>query len=136
MVIYQEMAHDARVIPIIEQPHAPASVKLWHGDSRGWWEGDTLVIETTNYSDASGSSPQTDRKVNVERLTRISDSALQYQLTSSDPGQFTSPFTREIIFDHTPDKIYEYACHEGNYGMVNILRGERMSELRDTEASP
>ena len=128
VVIYQEMAHDTRIIPIIEQPHAPASVKLWHGDSRGWWEGDTLVIETTNYSDASGSSPATDRKVNVERLTRISDSALQYQLTSSDPGQFTSPYTREIIFDHTPDKIYEYACHEGNYGMYNILSGHRAEE--------
>lgn len=128
VVIYQEMAHDARIIPIIEQPHAPASVKLWHGDSRGWWEGDTLIIETTNYSDASGTSLETDRKVNVERLTRISDSALQYQLTSSDPGQFTSPFTREIIFDHTPDKIYEYACHEGNYGMYNILSGHRAEE--------
>ena len=65
VVIYQEMAHDARIIPIVEQPHAPASVKLWHGDSRGWWEGDTLVIETTNYSDASSTSPETDRKVNV-----------------------------------------------------------------------
>ena len=128
VVIYQEMAHDTRIIPIIEQPHAPASIKLWHGDSRGWWEGDTLVIETTNYSDASGSSPETDRKVNVERLTRISDSALQYQLTSSDPGQFISPYTREIIFDHTPDKIYEYACHEGNYGMYNILSGHRAEE--------
>ena len=128
IVIYQEMAHDARIIPIIEQPHAPASVKLWHGDSRGWWEGDTLVIETTNYSDASSTSPETDRKVNVERLTRISDNALQYQLTSSDPGQFTSPYAREIIFDHTPDKIYEYACHEGNYGMYNILSGHRAEE--------
>ena len=128
VVIYQEMAHDARIIPIVEQPHAPASVKLWHGDSRGWWEGDTLVIETTNYSDASSTSPETDRKVNVERLTRISDNALQYQLKSSDPGQFTSPFTREIIFDHTPDKIYEYACHEGNYGMYNILSGHRAEE--------
>ena len=128
VVIYQEMAHDSRIIPIIEQPHAPASVKLWHGDSRGWWEGDTLVIETTNYSDASSTSPETDRKVNVERLTRISNNALQYQLTSNDPGQFTSSYTREIIFDHTPDKIYEYACHEGNYGMYNILSGHRAEE--------
>ena len=128
VVIYQEMAHDARIIPIVEKPHAPASVKLWHGDSRGWWEEDTLVIETTNYSDASSTSPDTDRKVNVERLTRISDSALQYQLTSRDPGQFITPYTREIIFDYTPDKIYEYACHEGNYGMYNILSGHRAEE--------
>lgn len=128
IVIYQEMAHDARIIPLIEQPHAHESIKLWHGDSRGWWEGDTLVIETTNYSDASSSTPETDKKVNVERITRISDNALQYQLTSHDPGQFTAPYTREILFDYTPDKIYEYACHEGNYGMYNILSGHRAQE--------
>ncbi|MCG8413783.1 MAG: hypothetical protein MI746_06135 [Pseudomonadales bacterium] len=128
VVIYQEMAHDARIIPIVEQPHAHESIKLWHGDSRGWWEGDTLVIETTNYSDASSTSPETDKKVNIERITRVSDNALQYQLTSHDPGQFAAPFTREIIFDYTPDKIYEYACHEGNYGMYNILSGHRAQE--------
>ncbi len=128
VVIYQEMAHDARIIPLVEQPHAHESIKLWHGDSRGWWEGDTLVIETTNYSDASSTSPETDKKVNVERITRISDNALQYQLTSHDPGQFTAAYTREIVFDYTPDKIYEYACHEGNYGMYNILSGHRAQE--------
>ena len=128
VVIYQEMAHDARIIPLVEKPHAHESIKLWHGDSRGWWEGDTLVIETTNYSDASSTTPETDRLVNVERLTRIADNALQYQLTSHDPGQFTAPYTREIIFDYTDDKIYEYACHEGNYGMYNILSGHRAEE--------
>lgn len=128
VVIYQEMAHDARIIPIVEKPHAHENIKLWHGDSRGWWEGDTLVIETTNYSDASSTTPETDRLVNVERLTRIADNALQYQLTSHDPGQFTAPYTREIIFDYTEDKIYEYACHEGNYGMYNILSGHRAEE--------
>ena len=133
VVIYQEMAHDARIIPIVEKPHAPVGLKLWHGDSRGWWEGDTLVIETTNYSDASSTSPKTDEKVNIERLTRISDNELKYQLTSSDPGQFTAPYTREIIFDHTPDKIYEYACHEGNYGMFNILSGHRAEERLATQ---
>lgn len=128
VVIYQEMAHDARIIPLVEKPHASEKIKLWHGDSRGWWEGDTLVIETTNYSDASSTTPQTDLKVNVERLTRISDNALQYQLTSHDPGTYTAPYTREIIFDYTEDKIYEYACHEGNYGMYNILSGHRAQE--------
>ncbi len=128
VVIYQEMAHDARIIPLVEQPHAHESIKLWHGDSRGWWEGDTLVIETTNYSDASSTSPDTDKKINVEKLTRVSDSALQYQLTSHDPGSYTASYTREIIFDYTEDKIYEYACHEGNYGMYNILSGHRAEE--------
>jgi len=135
VVIYQEMAHDARIIPLTGQPHADEKIKLWHGDSRGWWEGDTLVIETTNYSEASSTSPRTDEKRNVERLTRISDTALQYQLTSYDPGAFTAPYTREIIFDYTEDDIYEYACHEGNYGMLNILRGHRAEEQRAREAA-
>jgi len=135
VVIYQEMAHDARVIPVVAKPHADDSIKLWHGDSRGWWEGDTLVIETTNYSEASSTSPKTVEKRNVERLTRVGDNALQYQLTSYDQGQFTAPYTREIIFDYTEDDIYEYACHEGNYGMENILRGHRTEERLAREAA-
>jgi len=135
VVIYQEMAHDARIIPLVDKPHALDSIKLWHGDSRGWWEGETLVIETTNYSEPSDTAPRTVEKRNIERLTRISDDALQYQLTSYDPGQFTAPYTREIIMDYTDDAIYEYACHEGNYGMENILRGHRMEERLAREAA-
>ena len=112
VAIIQEMAHDVRIIPLVEKPHVDESVKLWHGDSRGWWEGDTLVVETTNYSEASSTSPRTVEKVNIERLTRIGNSALQYRFTSNDPGNYSAPYTREIVFDKTPDKIYEYACHE------------------------
>lgn len=128
VAIIQEMAHDVRIIPLVPRPHIDEDIKLWHGDSRGYWDGDTLVIETTNYSDKSSTSPQTSRKVNTERLTRISDDAIQYQFTSDDPGTFTAPYTREIILDYTTDDIYEYACHEGNYGMTNILSGHRMEE--------
>ena len=128
VAIIQEMAHDVRIIPLVEKPHVDESVKLWHGDSRGWWEGDTLVVETTNYSEASSTSPRTVEKVNIERLTRIGDSALQYRFTSNDPGNYSAPYTREIVFDKTPDKIYEYACHEGNYGMEYILSGHRAEE--------
>lgn len=135
VVILQEMAHDSRIIPLVDKPHINDDIKLWHGDSRGWWEGDTLVIETTNYSDKSSSGPDTSRKVNIERLTRISDSALQYQLISHDPGAFTAPYTREIIWDNSPDAIYEYACHEGNYGMMNILSGHRVEERMAAEAA-
>ncbi|NKB35396.1 MAG: hypothetical protein GKR91_20035 [Pseudomonadales bacterium] len=135
VAIIQEMAHDVRIIPIVDKPHLNESVKLWHGDSRGWWEGDTLVVETTNYSEASSSSPRTVEKVNVERLTRIGDNALQYQFSSNDPGNFSASYTREIIFDGSPDKIYEYACHEGNYGMYNILSGHRVEERLAAEAS-
>ena len=135
VAIIQEMAHDVRIVPLIDNPHVDANVKLWHGDSRGWWEGDTLVVETTNYSERSSTSPRTVEKVNVERLTRVGDNALQYQLTSKDPGNYTAPYTREIIFDKTPDKIYEYACHEGNYGMTYILSGHRAEENMAAEAA-
>lgn len=128
VAIIQEMAHDVRIIPIVEKPHIDEDIKLWHGDSRGYWDGDTLVIETTNYSDKSSSGPGTSKKVNVERLTRTGESSIQYQLTSNDPGSYTAPYTREIILDNSPDDIYEYACHEGNYGMMNILSGHRAEE--------
>ena len=135
VAIIQEMAHDVRIVPIVEKPHLTGKVKLWHGDSRGWWDGDTLVIETTNYSEVSSTAPGTDRKVNTERLTRIGDEQILYHFTSDDPGQFTAPYTREIMLDFTPDKIYEYACHEGNYGMYNILSGHRAEERMAREAS-
>lgn len=133
VAIIQEMAHDVRIIPLVAKPHIDADIKLWHGDSRGYWDGDTLVIETTNYSDKSGYGPDTSKKVIVERLTRTGESAMQYQFTSDDPGTFTAPYTREIIFDKTPDNIYEYACHEGNYGMTNILSGHRALERMAAE---
>ena len=128
VAIIQEMAHDVRIIPLVAKPHVDADIKLWHGDSRGWWDGDTLVIETTNYSEKSNTGPDTVMKVNVERLTRVSETEILYQFTSNDPGTYTAPYTREITFDKTPDKIYEYACHEGNYGMTNILAGHRELE--------
>lgn len=128
VAIVQEMAHDVRIISLVEKPPISDNIQLWHGDSRGYWDGDTLVIETSNYSDKSAGGPDTSRKVNVERLTRISDDEIQYQFTSHDPGTFTAPYTREIILDFTTDAIYEYACHEGNYGMENILSGHRAEE--------
>lgn len=128
VAIIQEMAHDVRIIPLTDKPHLTDKIGLWHGDSRGYWDGDTLVIETTNYSDASATGPDTHRKVNTERLTRVSENAIQYQFTSDDPGSFEAPYTREIMLDYTEDKIYEYACHEGNYGMTNILSGHRAQE--------
>lgn len=128
VVIVQEMIHDVRVIPLTGKGHIDDDIKLWHGDSRGYFDGDTLVIETRNYSDKSGYGPDTSAKVNIERLTRISETALQYEITSNDPGSYAAPYTRQITFDHSPDSIYEYACHEGNYGMMNILSGHRAEE--------
>lgn len=127
VVIYQEMMHDARIVPITGEPHAPESIRLWHGDSRGYWDGDILVVETRNYSDKSSFS-QNRARLNVERFERISDTELRYEITSDQPDTYSTPFTREIIFDHSPQPIYEYACHEGNYALPNILRGARTQE--------
>ena len=132
VVILQEMMHDARVIPLTDMPHVSEAIELWHGDSRGHWEGDTLVVETRNYSDKHTSS-QNRAELNVERFTRIGDRQLRYRLTSRQPDTYSAPFTQEIIFDYSDGSIYEFACHEGNYAMANMLRGAREEERREQE---
>ena len=129
VVILQEMMHDARIIPLTDMPHAPEAIELLHGDSRGYWDGDTLVVETRNYSDRSELSHNR-AELNVERITRIGDGQLRYQLTSNDPGTYSAPYTREIIFDYSDGDIYEFACHEGNYALPNMLQGAREEERR------
>ena len=132
VVILQEMMHDARVIPLTDIPHVSAAIELWHGDSRGHWDGDTLVVETRNYSDRSDYSHNR-AELNVERFTRIGDGQLRYQITSHDPGTYSAPYTREILFDYSDGDIYEFACHEGNYALANMLRGAREEERREQE---
>jgi hypothetical protein len=132
VVIVQEMFHTARVIPLFDFPPLSESIELWHGDSRGHWGGDTLVVETRNFSDKSDYSHNR-AELNVERFTRLDDKRLRYQLTSNDPGTYTAPYTREIIFDYTDGEIYEFACHEGNYALPNMLRGAREKERRERE---
>lgn len=128
VVIVQEMIHDARIIPLTEKPLLDDSIRLWHGDPRGYWDGDTLVVETGNFSEKSHDGPNTAAKRNIERFTRIGDTQLLYQFTSDDPGTFAAPYTLELLLEYSPDPIYEYACHEGNYAMENILRGARELE--------
>ena len=130
VVIVQEMMHDARIIPLTDMPHAPEAIELLHGDSRGYWDGDTLVVETRNFSDRSEHSHNR-AELNVERITRIGDGQLRYQLTSNDPGTYSAPYTREIIFDYSDGDIYEFACHEGNYALPNMLQGAREEERRE-----
>jgi hypothetical protein len=132
VVIVQEMFHDARVIPLIDMPHVSEAIELWHGDSRGYWDGDTLVVETRNYSDKHNRSVNT-AELNVERLTRIGDRQLRYLLISHQPKTYTAPFTLELIFDYADGAIFEVACHEGNYAMTNMLRGAREEERRERE---
>lgn len=122
ILIVLEMIHDARIIHM-NAKHQPPSVRLWLGDSIGHWEGDTLVVETTNFTDHTryrGSSM--DLKV-TERFRRVSDKTIEYRATMEDPATWTKPWSIELPFNAVPGPLYEYACHEGNYAMVGILGG-------------
>ena len=134
VAIIQEMFHDVRIIPLADMPDLHEDIRLWNGSSRGYWDGDTLVIDTGNINEKSDPGLNTKARVYQERLTRISETELQYDFIVHDPGTFTADYTRSIIFGYSNDKIYEYACHEGNYGMMNILSGHRIEEAR-TEAN-
>jgi hypothetical protein len=131
VTLMTEMIHDARVIPLDGGPHVPSSVQLWHGDSRGHWEGDTLVVDTTNYRQGSFFRGASSDKLHVtERFSRTGPETLQYEITIDDPGTWTKPWTAMIPWQHSPDPIFEYACHEGNLGMVGILAGARADEQK------
>jgi len=134
ITIIQEMFHDVRIIPLADMPDLHEDIRLWNGSSRGYWDGDTLVIDTGNINEKSDPGLNTEARVYQERLTKISETELQYDFIVHDPGTFTADYTRRIIFGYSNDKIYEYACHEGNYGMMNILSGHRIEEAR-TEAN-
>jgi hypothetical protein len=129
VLIYTEVVHDARIIRIGGQ-HPPSSVQLWLGDSIGRWEGDTLVVDTTNFTEKShfrGSGPQLHV---VERFTRTAPDAIRYQFTVDDPDTWARSWSAEVPFTATSERIFEYACHEGNYSMLNVLRGARAEQRR------
>jgi hypothetical protein len=133
ILILNEMVHDARVIRMNAE-HLPQSVRKWVGDSIGRWEGDTLVVDTTNFSDKTRFRGSSERLHVVERFTRIDARTLRYQFTIDDPTTWTKPWTAEYAWPATRDQIYEYACHEGNYAMGNILRGARLKEREEAAA--
>jgi hypothetical protein len=127
VVILVEMVHDARIVRL-GGAHPPASVRTWMGDSVGRWEGDTLVVETTNLRREEGlRGPEDNMKV-IERFTRVSPQQILYQFEVVDPAAFSAPVKGEEALNFTKDKIYEYACHEGNYAMTGILAGARQAE--------
>src|ERR1700730_6617627 len=143
VVIHYEMIHEARIIPIDGRPHLPGNVRLWNGDPRGRWEGNTLVVDTTNYNDkgwiatqgAAGrlkGVPQTASLHVVERFTPIDADTIDYQATIDDPKMFTRPWTVSIPLHRNPAyRIYEYACHEGNRSVGNILSDSGTREQRN-----
>ena len=138
VVILTEMMHDVRVIPLDGTPHIPAAIHQLGGDSRGHWEGETLVVDSTNFNDETNfrGPPATARQDIfssprlhvVERFTRISEDTIVYRFTVDDPGIWIKPWSGELLMNKTKGPIFEYACHEGNYGLVNILEGARLAE--------
>jgi hypothetical protein len=128
VVILNEMIHDARIVPLDGRPHPPAAMRRLLGDSRGRWEGTTLVIETTNFSDKTTVRGSGERLRLIERFTRADAATLLYEFTVDDPASFVKPWTAILPMSRTDDQIYEYACHEGNYAMTGILRGARSTE--------
>src|SRR5690242_10453216 len=127
VVIEAEMIHDARVIPTDGRPHLAKNVKQWMGDSVGHWEGNTLVIDTTNFTDLNPFEDAQNLHV-VERLTRVDAETILYQFTVEDPGMWIKPWSGELPITKMQGQLYEYACHEANYGLVNTLRGARVAE--------
>lgn len=131
VVILTEMIHDARIVPLDNRPHVPDEIGLWTGDSRGYWEGDTLVVETRNFNGLTNSfsnAGTSENKHLTEKFTRIASDRIDYEFTIDDPSTFTDKIVGLIPIYKVAGLIYEYACHEGNRGMVNILRGARVQE--------
>jgi hypothetical protein len=132
VVIFNEMVHNARIVPTDGRAHGTAP--MWTGDSRGHWEGDTLVVETLNFkretSSLQGSTAQT--KV-TERFTRVDARTIDYQYTVTDPTSYSRPWTASMPLRAIDENLYEYACHEGNYGMLDVLRGARFRDRQKEE---
>jgi hypothetical protein len=127
-----EMAHDARIIPTDGRPHPDKSIRTWNGDPRGHWEGDTLVIDTTNFSTKSDFMGSHENLHLTEKFTRVSKDILNYEFTVDDPTTWTAPWTAMIPLARKDEMIFEYACHEGNEAMPDMLRGHRMEEREAT----
>ena len=137
VVILHEMIHDARVVPLDGRPHLPADIRKWMGDSRGHWDGPTLVVDTTNFADRpliGGASPNMHL---IERFTRIDATTLRYEFTVDDPTAFARSWSAVVPLRSSPDKsrqqIYEYACHEGNHSLMNILQTTRAMDKAAAE---
>ena len=142
VLIQYEMIHEARIIPIDGRPHLPGNVRLWNGDTRGHWEGNTLVVDTTNYNSkgwiatqaAAGrikGIPQTESLHVVERFTPTDANTIDYEATLDDPKMFTRPWTVSVpLHRESGYRIYEYACHEGNHAVEGVLRGARVRDTR------
>jgi hypothetical protein len=130
VTIYMEILHDVRVIPLGGRPHLPPNIRQWLGDPRGHWEGNTLVVDTTNFTDKTKFRGADENLHLIERFTRTGPDTLLYEFTVDNPTAFTKPWRAEIPMTRSDDPLYEHACHEGNYGLAGILGGAREDERK------
>jgi hypothetical protein len=128
VAVLNEMIHDVRMIPLDGSPHLPKNVRQLLGDSRGHWEGNMLVVDTTNFTDKTAFHGASENMHLTERFTRVSPDTLLYEFTVDDPAAFAKPWTVQIPTTKLDGPLFEYACHEGNYGMEGILSGARADE--------
>ncbi|HLI86626.1 MAG TPA: hypothetical protein VKV17_22155 [Bryobacteraceae bacterium] len=128
VAIVMETIHDTRLIPLDGRPHLPANIQTWLGDPRGRWEGDTLVVDTTNYKPGAFMNVSSEKLHVVERFTRTGENSLKWEVTIDDPGAWVKPWTAMIPLRQSRDALYEYACQEGNYGLQGILAGARAED--------
>jgi hypothetical protein len=130
VAIVIEMIHDVRIIPLDGRPHLPSNIRQWMGDSRGHWDGNTLVVDTTNFTEKTRFRGADENLHLTERFTRVSPDVVLYEFTVDDPTAFTKPWTARIPMRQAKGPVFEYACHEGNYAMVDILAGARTAERK------
>ena len=142
VVLLNEMVHSARIVPLAARPDLPDGIRQWLGNSRGRWEGDSLVVTTTHFRDTvfdpdragGGHRPGGTGLVLEERFTRTADDTLVYEFTMHDPAWYTAPWTARLPMARSDQPLYEFACHEGNYGLENILAGARRAEQTPAES--
>jgi hypothetical protein len=121
VVIVMEAIHDARIIPLDGRPHLPQNIRTWNGDSVGHWEGQTLVVDTTNFSPKDDFMGAAENLHLVERFTRVAPDEIRYEMTVDDPTTWTRPWTAMLRLKHTDEKIFEIACHEGNFRIMEDM---------------
>jgi hypothetical protein len=135
VAILQEMIHDVRMIPTDNSPHVPPNIRQWFGDSRGHWEGDTLVVDTTNFRPETAFHGSSENLHVVERFRRVDPDTILYQFTVDDSATWARPWSAEIPMTRIKGPVFEYACHEGNYGIVNSLNGARAEENKPQQVA-
>ena len=135
VVLLSEMVHDARIVPLDGRPHLAPDIRQWMGDPRGRWEGETLVVESTNFLRETMFPNSTANLHLTERFTRVGAVTLLYEVTIEDPTTWARPWTFAVPMQKNAEPMYEYACHEGNYGLYNILAGAVTEDQAAAEGS-